>query len=223
MYSQFKKDINNNHSLSSSIFSILRERILKGEFVAGEKIKENQIASELKVSRTPIREAFKQLEQVGLIENVSNRGAFVLGFTKQDIDDIYEIRKAIESIAIIWAMDRISNDEMQKLKETYELMEFYTNKGDIEKILEMNNKFHDIIYKATDSRFLSQILRTYQFYVEKTRKAAVVEPKIKETTQEHKNILDSFINKDKEKGVHEIIKHLENGKIRASMGMKIIE
>ncbi|MFA5527836.1 MAG: GntR family transcriptional regulator [Peptostreptococcales bacterium] len=223
MYSQLKKDISNNQSLSSSIFNILRERILKGEYAAGEKIIENQIANELKVSRTPIREAFKQLEQAGLIETISNRGAFVLGFTKQDIDDIYEIRKAIESIAIVWAMERISEEELDKLKETYELMEFYCNKGDVEKILEMNNQFHDIIYKATDSRFLSHILKTYQFYVEKTRKAAVVESRIKETTREHKNILNAFMNRNTEQGMNEIIRHLENGKVRASHGMKIVE
>ena len=83
------------NSLTEEIAGILRSRILKGEYKIGEKIKETHVAEELKVSRTPIRKAFKQLEDEGLIEYVPNRGCFARGFTRRDVEDIYSIRKAL--------------------------------------------------------------------------------------------------------------------------------
>ena len=90
----------NTFSLTDEIADIIRDRILKGEYKIGEKIKENQIATELRVSRTPIREAFKQLENEGLIDYIPNRGCFAKGFTKQDIEDIYAVRKALEVLSV---------------------------------------------------------------------------------------------------------------------------
>ena len=83
------KDVfSSSFSLTDEIHNIVRDRILKGEYKIGQKIKETQIADELKVSRTPIREAFKQLENEGLIDYVPNRGCFAKGFTSQDIEDL---------------------------------------------------------------------------------------------------------------------------------------
>ncbi len=212
----------NNNSLSDMIFAALRDKILTGECTAGEKIKENSIANEFNVSRTPIREAFKQLEQEGLIENITNKGAYVVGFTKQDIEDLYEIRRAVESVAIKWAIERITEDELKKLQEIYDLMEFYTQKKDMSKVMEINTQFHEAIYTATNSRFLSQVLRVYQIYVNKTRKAALKdEDRLTETLKEHKSILDCFYLHDPEKGSEEIIKHLNNAKYRAKKVMQI--
>ena len=93
-------NFSNSFSLTDEIVDIIRERILKGEYRIGEKIKETQIATELKISRTPIREAFKQLESEGLIYYIPNRGCFAKGFTKRDIEDIYAVRKALEVLAV---------------------------------------------------------------------------------------------------------------------------
>lgn len=213
----------NNSSLSDTIFDILREKILKGEYSPGEKIKEKQIADELNVSRTPVREAFKQLEQEGLIENITNKGAFVIGFTKQDVEALYEIRKAVESIAIVWAIKRIMDDELKQLQEVYDLMEFYTQKNDVEKVMDMNTQFHEIIYSTSKSRFLSQILKAYQFYVKKVRQAALSENRLQETLNEHKTILDCFYSHDTKKGAEAMAVHLNNAKVRAEVGMQLIE
>ena len=125
----------NVSSLTDELVDILRDRILKGEYKIGEKIKENQIETEFKVSRTPIREAFKQLENEGLIDYIPNRGCFAKGFTRQDIEDIYAVRKALEIMAVEWAVSRISDEQIQALQEQSELMEFYTVKKDSDKVL----------------------------------------------------------------------------------------
>ena len=109
-----RKEISSSFSLADEIADIVRDRILKGEYEIGEKIKENQIASELKVSRTPIRDAFKQLENEGLIDYVPNRGCFAKGFTHQDVDDIYAVREALERLAVERAVERITDKEIDE-------------------------------------------------------------------------------------------------------------
>ena len=162
------KNFSNSFSLTDEIADVVRERILKGEYEIGEKIKENQIATELKVSRTPIREAFKLLENEGLIDYIPNRGCFAKGFTKQDVDDIYAVREALEELAVRWSVARITEAELLALEEQVDLMEFYTKKKDKKKVLELNTSFHEVIYASARSRFLAQVLRSYKEYIEKT-------------------------------------------------------
>lgn len=206
----------NAFSLTDEIAEIIRERILKGEYKIGEKIKENQLATELRVSRTPIREAFKQLETEGLMEYVPNRGCFARGFTKRDIQDIYSVRKALEQLAVEWAVDRITDDEIETLKGQIDLMEFYTNRNDTKKVLELNNEFHQTIYGSTRSRFLSQILRSYQDYVNQARRTTLYGTKnLNCILEEHKGILAAIIDRDAKEAVARTGRHLDLSRERA--------
>jgi DNA-binding GntR family transcriptional regulator len=108
-----------------------------------------------------VREAFQKLELDGLIEIIPNRGAFVLGLTRQDIEDMYELRSAYESIAVKWAIDRMTQEEFDEMQEAFELMEFYTMKQDPAKMLAMNTRFHQIIYNGTKNRMLLKSLRQF--------------------------------------------------------------
>lgn len=210
------KDFSNSFSLTDEIADVVRERILKGEYEIGEKIKENQIATELRVSRTPIREAFKLLENEGLIDYIPNRGCFAKGFTQQDVDDIYAVREALEELAVTWAVERITPEEVTALEEECDLMEFYTKKKDRKKVLELNSSFHDIIYTAARSRFLAQVLRSYKEYIDKTRKAIFYEQSYLEAIlAEHRLILDGIRERDKEKAIDAIRKHLKASQNRA--------
>lgn len=216
------KIFSNTLSLTEEIAGVVRERILNGEYGIGERIKENQIAEELKVSRTPIREAFKQLEQEGLIELIPNRGCFALGFTKRDIEDIYAIRAAVEVLAVERAVSRITEEETAKLQEAFDLMEFYTDKCNSGKVMELNKVFHQNIYNASGSRFLAHILRSYQEYVEKTRKATVYCSKnLPVILEEHRRILEAIRLRDSKRAVELTSTHLLNSKIRAEQRLKL--
>ncbi|MGI6733549.1 MAG: GntR family transcriptional regulator [Anaerovoracaceae bacterium] len=209
-------------SLTEEIENILRERILKGEYGIGERLKENQIANELKVSRTPIREAFRQLEKEGLIESIPNRGSFAMGLTKQDVRDIYAVRAAVEALAVEWAVDRIGEDEIFRLQDAFDRMDFYTRKQDSRKVMELNRTFHEIIYSASGSRFLAQILKSYQEYVEKTRKATVYcSDNLPIILEEHRQILTAIQERNKEKAVELISLHLSNSKNRAEQSLNL--
>ena len=211
-----KKEFSSSFSLTDEIAAIVRDRILKGEYEIGEKIKENQIATELRVSRTPIREAFKLLENEGLIDYIPNRGCFAKGFTKQDVDDIYAVRKALEILAVERAVDRITPDEVAALEEEWELMEFYVRKKDSQKVLELNTTFHDIIYASTRSRFMAQVLRSYKGYIDKTRKSVFDDESYLEAIlEEHREILAAIRERDKEKAICAVARHLEMSQDRA--------
>ena len=210
------KNFSNSFSLTDEIADVVRERILKGEYEIGEKIKENQIASELKVSRTPIREAFKLLENEGLIDYIPNRGCFAKGFTKQDVDDIYAVREALEELAVRWSVARITEPELVALEEQVDLMEFYTKKKDKKKVLELNTSFHEVIYASARSRFLAQVLRSYKEYIEKTRKSIFYEQSYLEgILSEHRAIFEAIKDRDEERAVEAISKHLEASQERA--------
>ncbi|MFV0392861.1 MAG: GntR family transcriptional regulator, partial [Coprobacillaceae bacterium] len=136
-------------SLGNKIFLYLRDKILNEEYAAGQKLNEVALAKELNISRTPIREALKQLELEGLVKSIPNKGVYVLGFSPRDIDDMLEIRFALEGIAIQLAIERLNDIQLAKIKEVYDLMEFYAHKGDQEKFNELNIAFHESIYRCT--------------------------------------------------------------------------
>ena len=116
-------------SLGNKIFTVLRDKILNEEYTQGQKLNEVALSKELNISRTPIREALKQLELEGLVKSIPNKGVYVLGFSHRDIDDMLEIRYALEGLAIQLAIERINDEELEKIKEVYDLMEFYAEKG----------------------------------------------------------------------------------------------
>ena len=210
-----KREGQSENTLTNEIADIVRARILKGEYEIGEKIKESSIAAELSVSRTPIREAFKMLEEEGLLDYLPNRGCYAKGFTKRDVSDIYTVREALEQIAMTWACERITDEEIEKLEEQCELMDFYTRKRDAQKILEMNSTFHDIIYNSTRSRFLAQVLRSYKGYLDKTRKSVYYDETFLERIQgEHREILNAIKERNTEKASQAIHEHLSASRER---------
>jgi len=209
-------------ALSSELYFNLRRDILQGKLRQGEKLTEHQICDEYKVSRTPVREAFRQLEIEGFIETIPNRGAFVTGFSARDIEDMYELRKAYEIISVKWAIERITDEEYEKLQEAFEFMEFYTQKRDTEKMLKINMSFHELIYKAAKNRMLYHILSSYQLYIKQSKAAGrrsapdedMSAGQLDEILAEHRAIFEAFQKRDPDAGVEAMSRHMDNAKRR---------
>lgn len=206
------------NTLPQDLFIRLRSDILQGKFAAGAKLSEQRICDEYMVSRTPVREAFQKLELEGIIEIIPNRGAFVASQSKQDIEDVYEIMKALESVAVKLAIERITDEEIAALKEKYELMEFYSMKGDLEKLKSMNEDFHNLIYGSTKNAMIIQTLsscqtrvRNNQFRKEHGREF------LEEELAEHEAIFMAIVAKDKETAAAAAVRHIRNGKRRANL------
>ena len=202
-----------NNSLPQDLFNKLRDDILQNKIKPGEKLTEQRICQEYQVSRTPVREAFQKLELDGLIEIIPNRGAFVIGLTRQDIEDMYELRSAYESIAVKWAIDRMTPEEFEDMQEAFELMEFYTMKQDPTKMLAMNTRF------GTKNRMLQHVLTSYQVYTKNTKVSPeYIKEYMDEVLAEHRQIFLAFQTKDKEAASRAAVQHMQNGKHRAGFG-----
>ena len=201
-------------SLGNRIFDILRDRILNGEYKTGQKLNELTLASELKISRTPIREALKQLELEGLVMSVPNKGVYVKGFSPRDIDDMFEIRLALEGLAIQLAIERMDEVHFTKIKEIFEIMEFYTLKKDNDKINDLNILYHETIYQATQSTYFEQLLKDIHYYVSVTSRHSIQKPERLETALvEHRAILDAIVEGNKEKAKYTIQKHIRKTQV----------
>ncbi len=198
-------------SLGIKVFNTLQEGIITGKYKAGDSLIETKLSSELGVSRTPVREAIKQLELEGLVQFTPNKGAIVKGISKQDIRDIYTIRMLIEGLAARWATEKITEDELRKLKEIVDLEEFYTSKGDAEQLIKLDNRFHEILFKASKSRPLMQTLSNFHHYLQKARASNMKRPeRAQDTLKEHKNVLIALMEKDADKAEKYATEHVKN-------------
>lgn len=201
--------------LSTDLFTRLRKDILENNLKPNMKLTEQQVCDQYAVSRTPVREAFKQLKLEGLIEIIPNRGAFVVGFSAQDVSDMYELRKAYEMLAVKWAILRMSKEELEELEEAFDFMEFYTQKNDIEKMLNINTSFHQLIYAGSKNRMLIHVLSSYQLYLKHSNAKAVPhEGYLSEVLEEHRKIFLAFQNRNVEEGVSAMEEHMTRSALR---------
>lgn len=205
----------NAQPLSTNLFQLIQVDILSGVIPAESKLTEQAICKKYNVSRTPVREAFRQLEADGLIMNIPNRGAFVIGLSKRDISDLFDLRNMFEVQAIEWAILRMNEDEIDALRETIEFMEFYTLKNDADKVLQFNSKFHSLIYAGTKDRILEKTLTTYQTYLKHSAPAENHNDDYLATILvEHKAIFDAFETKNVVAGKKAMEHHMKGSKLR---------
>ena len=188
-----KHDTADKYSLRGRVFRKLRADILSGRYAENEELKEMAIGEEMGVSRTPVREAFRQLELEGLIQIIPNKGAYVTGITEKDVKDIYIIRSLLEGLCARWATEHITQAQMEEVEENVYLAEFHAGKGHLDQLAELDNRFHDIMYEACNSKLLEHHLKDLHQYVLRVRRKTLANanrgPK---SNEEHKNIMEAI-------------------------------
>lgn len=157
--------------LRDVVFNTLREAILKGDLKPGERLMELKLADKLGVSRTPIREAIRMLEQEGLAVTIPRRGAEVAKMTLKGMEDVLEVREALDELAAQVACKRMTKEQLERLMKVKEEFENSIKTGDIRKIAQSDVKFHDVIYEATGNPKLVSLLNNlreqmYRYRVE---------------------------------------------------------
>ncbi len=191
-----------DRSLRGKVFQQIRENILSGKYKDGEELREISLGEELGVSRTPVREALRQLELEGLVKIIPNKGAYVSGITPKDVVDIYKIRSKLEGVCARWAIDHITDEQIEELEEIILLSEFHLQKvsqGKAQYVSDMDGKFHKILYEASNSRILEHVLTDFHKYVQMARKISVGNiERAEKSIAEHRAILDAIKNKDKD-------------------------
>ena len=186
-----------HYSLSSRVFHTIREDILNGKYQANEELKEKSIGEEMCVSRTPVREALRQLELEGLVHIIPNKGAFVENVTLKDIKDIYEIRSLLEGLCARWAANNITKEQLEELEETVFLSDFHFSKENWDQMVELDNRFHEIVYEACGSKELTRVLRDYHHYLQRIRKITLEQKtRARASMDEHCKIAEALKARD---------------------------
>ena len=188
-----KQEVTDKYSLRGRVFHKLREDILNGRYKEHEELKEVAIGEELGVSRTPVREAFRQLELEGLIQIIPNKGAYVTGITAKDVKDIYMIRSSLEGMCARLATEHITPEQLEELEENVYLASFHASKGHMEQMAELDNRFHDIQYAACDSKMLENLLQDFHQYVIRIRKKTLsTRERGIASNEEHRRIMEAI-------------------------------
>ena len=197
--------------LRDVVFNTLREAILRGDLVPGERLMELQLASKLGVSRTPIREAIRMLEQEGLAITIPRKGAIVAGMTEKDMQDVLEIREALEELSVQVACDKITAEEIEKLQKNMKNFEHSLKSGDLKKMAQADVEFHDVIYQATDNPKLISMLNNLREQMYRYRVEYLKNPENHEQLlKEHEAIYKGIVEKDKAVVTEMIRKHISN-------------
>ena len=209
MMSDLKMKVNEYLPLRDVVFKTLREAILKGNLAPGERLMEIQLANQLGVSRTPIREAIRKLELEGLVIMIPRRGAEVARITEKDLKDVLEVRTSLEELAISLACERISDASVEALKEALKNFKAAINGGDVTKIAERDVAFHDIIFAATDNARLIQIVNNlreqmYRYRLEYLKDYTTHDRLYKE----HEEIVAAIADRDKALARKLIVEHI---------------
>ena len=211
MGTDFQVNMNEYLPLRDVVFNTLRQAILRGELKPGERLMEIQLANKLGVSRTPIREAIRKLELEGLVLMIPRRGAEVAEITEKSLRDVLEVRRALEELSVKLACARITEEQIEELKEAAKEFETHLKGGDITSYAEADVKFHDIIYHATDNQRLIALLynlreQMYRYRVEYLKREEVHEKLL----AEHQYIIEMLEQRNQEKAIEAVCKHIDN-------------
>ena len=199
-------------SIADQVFEELEREILSGVYERDEILTEVKLSEQLGVSRTPIREAMRRLEQEHIIEPTS-KGARVIGIDRDDIADICEIRLRLEGLAARWAAERAGEAGIQSLKETLELQEFYTQKQDPESIKNADSRFHQTIYALCGSHSMQDTLEPLHRKLLKYRRVSVSKTsRAQLSLLEHQAIFEAIAAHDGAKAEALTIQHVKNAR-----------
>ena len=163
--------MNKRKSLREEVYDSLKKSILLGKLMAGQRLIEEQIAHQIGISRTPVREAFHKLERDDLVSRLPKGGFAVRKFTEEDVEEIFGIRTALESYAASLATLHITPDKMTMLEKKVEESEKALGKGDYDKAVQLYTEFHDLLYKTSRSKKLAQMISNFSDYFQRYRPA----------------------------------------------------
>lgn len=197
--------------LRELVLEAIREAIVNGTLKPRERLMEIQLAEELGVSRTPIREALRKLELEGFIVMVPRKGAYVADLTFKDIADVFEIRAALEGLAAGLAAERITDEELENMERLLvEKAEAIAEK-DIEKLVAADTKFHEVLYQASRNQRLSAIISNLRVQIQRFRTLSLSYPgRSKQSLEEHRLIVEAIQSRDVQAAHQAAQDHIEN-------------
>lgn len=201
----------------------LRDAIRRGVLKPGERLMEIQLSEELGVSRTPVREAIRKLEQEGYVIMMPRRGTYVATMSIRDINEIFEIRTALESLSNGLAAERITEEELEHLQRLLVIIGGYIKENDIEKIVDTDIEFHDLLYHAARNTRLVGIISNLRDQLTRFRTLSMSYPgRLEATLEEHREIVEAIAQGNVEVARKAAEKHMENSEKTLLQAMDIV-
>ena len=211
MINDFSVDMDEYLPLRDVVFNTLRKAILKGELKPGERLMEIALAERLGVSRTPVREAMRKLELEGLVVMIPRRGAQVANITEKDLNEVLEVRMALENLSIENAGNKMTEEQLAELKKAAKVFEATMEEGNLVKLAEADVAFHEVIYQSSDNRRLNQVLNNLREQIYRYRVEYLKEEETRKLlVKEHDEIYEAIRNRDVKTAQEISYQHIEN-------------
>ncbi len=206
-------------SLADQVFEKLENDIIQGVYPKGEILTELRLAEQLGVSRTPIREALRRLEQERLIED-TGKGSLILGITETDLEDIMSIRERIEGLAAYYATINMTDESRKELAHIVDLQDFYYGKGDTERLRQVDDEFHSVICRLSRRTVLVDTLIPLHRKTRRYRRIAMEDrQRSAQTMKEHRAMYEAIISGDAELAMELTTQHISNAKNHMMKGV----
>jgi len=184
-------------SLNQKAYTEIRRRILNGELSTETPLSEYQLAEELELSRTPVREAIKRLEREGLVQSIPNRGTFVAELTARDISEIYQVREQLEGFAARIAAETMSDESINMLEEEIRVLNTLASEGRLVEIVDSDVRLHKLIIASTQNSRLIELLGTLDDQMHRVRAVFPQSSKwLEATLAEHTDIVKAIKARD---------------------------
>lgn len=194
-----KKPIERHQTLREKILETMREAIIKGTLKPGEKVAEPELAERFGISRTPIREAFRQLESEGYLTVIPRKGAVVTGLSERDVEEFYAIKSILEGYAARMAAEKLTEKEIQRLETINERLEKLAEEGDVKTFFRVHSEFHELFIRAAGNEKLAELIDQVGRRFNRLRMASLSLPgRMDISVQEHKKIINAFRSRNGE-------------------------
>lgn len=214
-----------NHStLNQRVYTQLREMILSGVLTSGSQIDERRLAEDLQVSRTPLREAISQLAKEGIIEYRPYRGNLVRTFTAKQVNDLYQVRKALEALAMRLAIPKLTQEHIEQIRQILDKMQYALDRGDVELYSESDQRFHNAIVRITANETLIESLERLGAQIQMVRFIANHDPDVvQRTAQERPQILAALETRDADRAAKLMEDHIEGVRLAVVSQIQMLE
>lgn len=192
-----RKPIERHQTLREKILESIRDSILKGQLKPGEKVAEPELAERFGISRTPIREAFRQLESEGYLTVIPRKGAVVTSLSEQDVEEYYAIKSILEGYAAQVAALRMTEKDIERLEAINDRLQQLADEEDFKAFFKVHNEFHELFIKASGNKRLLETISSLMMKINRLRMASLSLPgRMQISVQEHKKIIAAFRDKD---------------------------
>ena len=207
-----KKNIEKHLTLREKILETIRDAIMSGALKPGEKVAEPELADRFGISRTPIREAFRQLESEGYLTVIPRKGAVVVSFSPKDVEEFYAIKSILEGYAARRACTNLTTREIEKMQAINDRLRHLADEGDIKHFFKVHNDFHEQFLRAANNEKLHDMISNLVGKFQRLRFASLSMPgRMHVSVQEHDKIIEAFNSRDADQAEQLVRKNAEYG------------